>query len=220
MKALAVAIICLFLVAPARAEPLEETFADSDAMVNNARAFLFENDGASAAEALKIAKDLLANAKKEKNAEYRQNAAINAWFAAAYAAAQNGDYRADAKLQTQIDKCLQEIAGELNMGANAPRYLRRARDFLAGKLPDHCGINKGATPITGDINRIILDDGIGNRRVFYYHAQNNADSPDCGKLSGAICFNIAEKIPATPALRQSGVTEDTLTFIEECVVPD
>lgn len=88
------------------------------------------------------------------------------------------------------------------------------------KLPDNCGYTKGVVPISGDIYRIILDDGEGGRRTFYYHAPRNEGELDCGKLPSPICFWQQETIPVTPALRNAGVKGKNMTFIDECVVPD
>ena len=87
-------------------------------------------------------------------------------------------------------------------------------------MPDRCGINKGVTPITGDINMIILDNGIGQTRPVYYHKRKNTDSIDCGYISGSMCFQILNTMPVTPALKQSGVQGDSMIFIDECVVAD
>lgn len=88
------------------------------------------------------------------------------------------------------------------------------------KLPDNCGYNKGVKPITEDINMIILDDGEGGRRTFYYHTPRSEDELDCGKLPSPICFWQQKSMPVAPALRKAGVKGKSMTFIGECVVPE
>lgn len=205
------------------AASIDSQFADSDAMFEHAHGLLFEYNGETAANLLKIAQESLAELNKAQNGADRSDAAMDALFAAVYTDMQNNlPYPPkDESLQKKIDACIAEAGKILGISENDPKYPQTARDYLNGKLPDRCGINKGVTPVTGDINMIALDNGIGQTRTMYYHKLKNADGGlDCGAIQGSMCFKILHTIPVTPALKQSGIQDDSMTFIDECVVPD
>lgn len=164
---------------------------------------------------------MLAEAEKAADAGEREEAALSAWFAALYAHMRNElNYQDKARLEPEIAACLARAAKLLGIEGNARKYQDIATPYLKGKLPDRCGIGKGVVPVIGDIQMLIVDDGVGGRRTFYYHTPKNEDELDCGKIQGAMCFEILNSMHVTSAMRQAGVKGETMTFIEHCVVPD
>lgn len=216
-------ILSLIISGVSHAASIDSQFNDSDAMFNHARGLLFDYDGETASNLVKIARDNLAELNNIQNERDRIDAAMDAWFAAVYADMRNNSPYPpkDENLQKKIDSCLAAAGKALGVSGKDPKYIKAAQDYLNGKLPDHCGINKGVTPVTGDINMIILDNGIGRTRTMYYHQLKNENgAPDCGELRGAICYRILSEMPVTPVLRESGVQGDSMTFITECVSPE
>lgn len=221
MKQLFISLLTLLISMPCSAANIDAIFANSDAMYNYAQV-RYGQDDETAAHFLKYSRELLAEAKRAKTEDERIENAMNAWFAAVYADMQNNRIytQKNMSLQEKIAASIRNAGDILGISGKNMKYIQRTMDFLNGKLPDRCGINKGAVPVVDDISMIILDDGIGHTRTMYYHSPKNNDEIDCGKISGSLCYAILNTMPVTPAMRRSGAQGDTMTFIHQCVVPD
>lgn len=222
MKSLLQILLFIFLGSPCYAADIDKIFANSDAMYDYARSLQFDLSDDSAAYLLKYSHELLADAKKAKTEDDKIESAMNAWFAAVYADMQNNrPYPPkNVKLEEKIKTSILKIGKLLGMSGNAMKYIRPTIDYLNGKLPERCGVNKGSTPMVGDINMIILDNGIGQTRTMYYHTPKNEEEIDCGKIYGNICYQVLNTMPVTPVMRQSGAQGNTMIFIHQCVAPD
>lgn len=223
LKKLTLTIFSLCISTLCYAGQLNDTFEDTDAMFNYALGILNEYDEDTALNIARYANDLLSDAKKTTDLNEKFEVAMSAWFASVYADMKNSEtfpISERDKLQKQINLCVIKAANILGINLHDRKYRSKTEEFLKGKLPDRCGINKGSIPIIRDINMIILDDGIGNQNTFYYHSKNNDDSVDCGKISGDLCFKKLYTIPVTDTLRKAGAKGDTMIFIGECVAPN
>lgn len=89
-----------------------------------------------------------------------------------------------------------------------------------GPLPENCGIVRSSAPLTGDLSEILLDDGAGNLRTFYFYPHLCHHEKQCGDMTGKICFTIMGTIPVNAKLAARGVTGERITIIRECMEVD
>lgn len=84
-------------------------------------------------------------------------------------------------------------------------------------FPDNCGLVYASSPITDKLGEILLDDGEGRIRTFYYQRAPENGEKECGDMAGKICFTVLGEMPVSRKLAQKGIKGDKITIIRECM---
>lgn len=104
-----------------------------------------------------------------------------------------------------------------------PSFAQAEFDLYEGEnrpYPDNCGLVYSAALVTRDLGQIVLDDGTGSLKTFYYrHDPHNKDK-QCGDMAGKICFTFLGSRPVGKSLAAKGVSGETMMMIRECMELD